>query len=437
MLSASVCAVALGACTQDRSSNTPGVPEGNDTSLELSMQFRTNANTEAEQTRATADPNATEPEASVRTVDVFIYTGAGDYLSHVNLQASAFTQVTPATAPNADTWRTSTPIATTTGNKNFLVGVNLPSAAASSLENQTLTAATTVVQTIARTAIANATNGLPMFSLSPVAATMQLDATQNRVTLPVKRIVAKVTVERDPAMTQGGTTGALGQLTWAINNQNSKYFLQQGSPSAYADPNWTAASYLAADFSAATAPGDYVAVNNGPQSPVSNYNALYALENTSEQKTTKELTRVTVRATFVPAQWVTTYTSGSGTVTHEANPNSTPVTFYAVTPAVGQSVEYFQNLADATAFATDKGTTVNTYTDGLCYWNIFMNKAGRGDVIRNDYYKCNITRIVAPGQPTDELTLPNSPVATDTSITVDVDMLFWNTPVQDSYELVP
>jgi hypothetical protein len=366
---------------------------------------------------------------------VFIYTDAGAYLSHTHLTATQFTQL--ASIANADVWETTTPIPTTTGTKTFLVGINLPTAAASSLENKTLSAASTLVQTIARADITTLpASGIPMFSVASATATMQTDATQNKITVDVKRIVAKVTVERSTTMTQEGTPGTLGTLQWVINNQNSKYFLLQGSPSAYADPNWTAASYLAGDFADA-ADTEYVDVNNGPQSPVSNYNVRYALENTSDQKTMKELTRVTVRATFIPSQWVTSYTAGSGNITRTANGNTTPTTFYTVTPSVGADTEYFQNQTDANNYATDKGTTASTFTGGYCYWNVFLNKDHRGEVYRNDFYKLNITRVVAPGQSTPALKDPDKQTTADTSVTADVDVLYWNAPVQDDVDLIP
>jgi hypothetical protein len=235
-----------------------------------------------------------------------------------------------------------------------------------------------------------------------------------------------------------GARGVLGDLTWAINNQNLKYFLIQGIAPAFADPNWTAASYLLSDFSQAVAPTDYVAVNQGPVTDITAYNAQYAIENTSEQKTMKELTRVTISSTFIPEQWVTSYVAGSGTTTPEANTNTTPTDFYSVTAAVGEPTQFFANLADATAYSTDRGgAPVATYTGGVCYWNIFVNKAAIGEVKRNDFYKCNIRRIVAPGQPTADLTQPNAQPETDTSITVDINILDWNTPIMDDYDLVP
>jgi hypothetical protein len=430
----SILAAGLWGCAQDKTNNP--VDPGDPTTLALRLRFAPPASSEPA-TRDTDDPNATADEAKLVTADVFIYTGAGDFLSRTRLEAAEFTQP----AGTYDIWETSTPIPTTTGAKIFYVGVNLPETAAASLVNQSMSAAANTVQTLISRGDINIGAGLPMFSTASVAATMAAAPTVNTITANVQRIVAKVTVESDADMQQEGTRGLLGDLTWAINNQNLKYFLVQGTAPVNADPNWTAASYLLSDFSQAAAPTDYVAVNEGPVSDVTTYNAQYAVENTSDQKTMKELTRVTVSATFIPDEWVTSYVAGSGTTTPETNPNvalNNAVTFYTVTPGVGLATQYFANQADAAAYSTDKGSApVSTYTDGVCYWNIFLNKAAVGEVRRNDFYKCNIKRIVAPGQPGDGLTNPNAQPETETSITVDINILDWNTPVMDDYDLIP
>lgn len=447
MLSASVLlAVGIAGCTRDK---TPGgVAEGQETSMELKLVFAANQIPQVTEdgTRVTNDLNAKPEEAEIKTADVFIYSGSGDYLRHEHLTATDFTTTNSAAATAGyDEYASSKAISTTTGPKYFLVGVNLPTAAATSLEGKAMGAASTEIQSIARTAV-NTTAGLPMFSTQAVSATMVQDATQNKFTAQVKRIVAKVTVEKSATMVQQGTTGALGPLTWAVNNQNTKYFLMQGAATIYTDPNWKRDTYASTDYAAAVAPTDYVAVNDGPQT-VTNYNALYAIENTSETKTQKELTRITVRAWFVPAQWVLTggYNSTTQTVTRTANSNynsttpssSTPADFWAVTPAVGAETEYFQAQADATAYAQAKGVTAASHPGGICYWNFFLNNGRTGEVVRNDYYRCNITRIVAPGKENDSVTSPDAPPATNTTVTATVQMLNWTpVPVEDK-ELVP
>jgi hypothetical protein len=253
----------------------------------------------------------------------------------------------------------------------------------------------------------------------------------------VKRIVAKVTVEADPGLDQAGLDGAMGELSFAINNMNSRFFPIQGTAADYKDPNWATSEYNAGDFSAAGA-ADYVAVADGPQATPTDYapHARYALENTSQNYTVKELTRVSIRAQFVPEQ-INRY--DGGTLTLEANPNypSTFDTFYAVSPSVGGDVACFNDPDMAAAYAADNGAQVKTYADSYNYWNIYINPGSDWDVYRNDYYKCNITRIMFPGATDAEITNPDATPTEDTNITVTVKPLFWNAVPMVDYELTP
>jgi hypothetical protein len=57
--------------------------------------------------------------------------------------------------------------------------------------------------------------------------------------------------------------------------------------------------------------------------------------------------------------------------------------------------------------------------------------------LRNEYFRCTITRVAALGNPNDDPTDPGSPPATETDITLTVNVLFWNTPVLADYVLEP
>ncbi len=448
MFLASVLLFTLGGCSRDQ--GLEGVESGESTSVGIVLRLPTATQSSLTEgsTRATHDGNAKEEETTIRTADVFIYSGNGDYLRHEHLTAANFSTTNSAAAGSGwDEYASTKAISTTTGPKYFYVGINLPASSASSLEGKPMGVASTEVQTLARTEV-NTTVGLPMFNLTrAVSATMVSDTTANKVTVQVERLVAKVTVEKSPTMAQTGTPGAIGPLTWAINNQNTKFYLLQGTAPVYADPNWRTGSYVAGDYAAAVAPTDYVSVNDGPQT-TANYNAQYAVENTSEGKTQKELTRVTVRAWFVPAQWVLTggYNSSTQSVTRSANGNynsttpssSTPADYWVVTPAVGAEPEYFQSQSDADAFAAAKGVTALAHPGGICYWNFFLNTTNRaGEVLRNEYYKANIISIQAPGKETDAVSSADSPVPTNTTVQATVQILNWNPVSMEDKELVP
>jgi hypothetical protein len=258
--------------------------------------------------------------------------------------------------------------------------------------------------------------------------------------------VAKVTVEKSSLITQTGVPGTLDNLQFAINNFNEKLFLMQGAAPTYKDPNWSVGSYSTADFSQAIT-SDYVAVNNAGTA-TADYNARYASENTSDGKTKGEITRATIRATFIPAtvrKYKNNVDNSEGYVDDDAHGVAAPQTFYAVTPSLSIGTIYFFDQAIANAYASDNALSSNdvqTYTNGYCYYDLFLNKnnGAKGlqwDVVRNEYFKCTITSIVAPGRPTPEITDPGTPPDGQTNLTVDIDVLFWNTPVLADYDLVP
>ena len=398
--------------------------EGTPTEMSIDLKFQHN-------TRATSDLNATEAEAAVKRVDIYIYNESGDFLSHNTLTADDIS--TTSGGPGYDAYQTK-PIPVTTGTRSVQAGINLPADVASLLEGKPRPTAASAVQTIPPANI-NSTNGLPMFSIAAASATFGEDVSANKVTLTVKRLVAKVTVETDPQLDQGSHTGKLGELTFALNNRNTKVFLQQGAAPGYADPNWSSAQYNALDFQSSALP-DYVKVAIGPQSSINNYAAAYALENTSEQRTKKELTRVTVRATFMPDIF---WRLINGQLMLRNNTGTAPATFYTVvTPGNPLSVVYFDNATDAGTYAASVNTTYTAYPDGYCYWSFYVHNDRPGDLLRNTCYRCIITRIFPPGQPTDALKDPDAQPGAFSDIFVDVREQFFNIPeIYSSQTLTP
>ena len=428
-------ALALGfaSCSQEQGINNNNADNGKATSMKVSISFP-----RATQTRATYDSNATDNEAKISWVDVFIYTANGNFSSRSHLTSSDFTQTNPTS--NSDVYESSAKIKTTTGTKNVFVAINLPPHIAIALENQPMGSLYTAASTMTSTELAGA--NFVMFSTEAATPTFKEDENDpaNKVAVKCQRLVAKVTVETDPSLVVSGVPGQLGDLKFAINNFNTKLFLMQGAADEHKDPNWTLSSYQPSDFEVAV-DSDYAPVLSRvsiPNPTIANYTPRYAAENTSEQKLKKEITRVTIRATFIP-QEVIEFTSGAFTVNNNHGIN-TPQTFYAVTPSIEEGAFYFFDEAAANAYLAQKGGVKLTYLNGNCYWDIFLNKnphkaVNRWDVLRNDFYKCNITRIVAPGRPTPELPDPDVTPDVDTQITIDIEILFWNTPILSDYEI--
>lgn len=451
----------LTSCSKDDDATT-GVDEGASAQLTVSIAFPAAGHTRA---TTTADENATDAEAAVTKVDVYLYTAGGEYISHTPLEASDFSQ--GAAGTESDTYTASKTISTTTGEKNIYVGVNLPGDIATALEGWSMNDMATKATEMTRAQMTNTTAGLPMFSKTVANTTLVADKTaaSNTVAVTVQRLVAKVTVESAAKMEQAGAAGTLGALEFAIYNFNQRQFMMQGE-APFKDPNWAIGSALptidldvtqnpVGDLEANPTASDWKTVlkrTEGDSPAITAYAAAYASENTSEGKRKGEVTRATVRATFIPKN-ITVYAEGTDNTKGYKiieNPDlSTVATFYSVTPSVGAATAYFTDNAVATQFAADNNATVTEFTGGYCYWHMYLNKnqknqdgtahANIQDVLRNDYLKCNITRIVVPGRNTPLITSPEdmAEAETDTEITTNIEVLFWNTPILNDYSLEP
>ena len=411
---------------------------GQATSMKVSISFPSPA------TRGTltADPNATNEEVEIRNVDIFIYTASGAFSSHEHLLGSAFTWQGANATPDADVYTTTTKIATTTGSKSVYVGINLPAGLAASLEDKPASELATAVKNLTAQQLTNAP-AFTMFSTVGVTRTFEADenAAANKITVKCQRLVAKVTVEtKNGYTTDGVPAGTLGNLQYVLYNVNKKMYLLQGTPEARKDPNWDAAGYdnltYAGDFENMSNWASILSSTNfaTPEDYQTAGVVRYATENTSERKFKKEITRVLVSGTFIPAKL--TQSDGAGGFLQITNPNistNTVVSFWAVTPSPVEGSYFFSTEAGAQAFATSKGMPTTSeyvlfYNNGLCYWDIFLDKvsgANRWDVLRNDYYKCTINSIKALGRPGTDLPDPNVTPDTETKIDVTIEVLFW------------
>jgi hypothetical protein len=411
----------------------------------------------APQSYALDDPNATVAEATIDDVDVFIYTAAGSYVSrnHFSVSAGDFKPVSGGVNADKYDYDAGTKISTTTGAKLVFVGLNLPSTLASGLENKPVTELTAVAKSFIHTQLATQGSKLPMFSkMSSAAATFVADENDpaNNIDVDVERMVAKVTVELSPSLNESAVPGTLDDYTFAINNFNLISFMVQGD-SPFKDPNWD--SYTAGDFAQAVSTPStpttdkYIPVVT-TQANIKDLDALYASENTSYNKTKGEITRVTVRASFIPDKILVFKDPQDPSKGIEPSDPVTegytdPEPFWSVTPSVAEATSFFYDEDVANAFIAEyvianPGSTPSKveYPEGYCYWNIFLNKASttnQWDVLRNDFYRCTITRVAAIGNPTPDIEDPGTPPDTDTKITTNINVLFWNLPIEADYVL--
>jgi len=430
--------------------NGPVAAEGKETFMNLSITFPTEPGT-----KATGDPNATNKEAQINRVDVFIYTGMGLFSSHKTLTLSDFSTNSPD--GTADRYNAITKIPTTTGTKLVFVGINLPQRIVDACKSKAASEIASTVQTMSHDdLVGDLHDDFVMFSKKGYTSVFVEDqnAASNKIVAECERFVAKVTVETSPTVDLTSLPGTLNNLVFTIDNYNTKFFLLQGAADEYRDPNWTLSSYVSTDFLRSSSINhEYwaqvlrTATLSDPANPtLSDWKATYAPENTSFGKRKKEITRVNVRGEFIPAK-ITQYKSGS-TTEFEVVDNSvnTAQTFWAITVSALEGTFFFYDLTTAYAFATayGSGTQLPTtmYTNGECYWFIFLNKnpnnlINRWDVLRNDYYRCVITKISSLGRATPDLGKgeEDDTPDVDTSISVDVKIMFWHTPIKSEYIL--
>jgi hypothetical protein len=412
--------------------------EGEDTTFNFRLNFSpVTAPGTKRFLKSTGDPNATEAEAKVKTVDVFIYDESGYYISHTSLSVTDFTRVEGSETSDGYQYSSSTRIPVTTGPKKLFVAVNLPAGVAAALEDKPSDELTQVARTLTADDLVAADGSIVMTGTELPEYEFVKDAAANNPTIRVERMVARVTAQKAADMAQAGVPGTLSGMRFAINNFNCKSYLIQGAAPDFKDPNWDV--YTASDFTEAHA-DDYIPVNEPDVTDPRDLNALYATENTSQYHRVKEITQAQVRAGFLPAAVVVYQGEEYIQVTSASLGKDAPQTFYTISlNRPGPQTYCFFDHATAENYAVANGKTaadIAVYTDGLCYWDMYLNR-NVWDVLRNDYYKCTITRILAAGWPADDPKDPESPPAGDTGITIDVEVVYWNDPVIGNYELEP
>ena len=397
--------------------------EGLPTTMQLSFSLPN-----IPQTRnVTGDPNGTADESKINSLDVFIYhTASGDFDTHQNIGEDKF--IYRGYSGKADLYFCTERVAATTGNKSVFLGINLPEKVVNGLKGQPASALSTIVQNMSRDELAG-TENFVMFSVREWKGTFELCEDENNVLIECQRLVAKITVETDKNMKITGAEGLLKNKDFAVVNFNKKQFLFLELP--YKDPNWEKGSYHAADFYPLLS-SDYAPVTIGssitgaPQ--LIHYTPRYAAENTSEGKLKKEITRVVIRSAFIPKN-ITEGTTGNFTVNDIQT--SEPKTFYSVTPSSLLGTSFFFDRNVANAYKAEFGGDIIEYSNGLCYWDIFLGKnpihpVNKWDVVRNSYYRCKITGMTTPGRNTPDVPDPEVPPGEEeTHISAEIQILFW------------
>lgn len=503
--------LSLVACSDNLDENGQGAngtnPNEGTTYVAIALDFN-NASSRVGENPVDGDDMATTPpkyddaeegnEADVKTVRIIVTNDEG--VVQYN------DEVTATTVESTNYYM----VAVQPGWMNFYAIVN------SDVEGRDLPAPTTwtspyeVAATTAQLADYNATSeqgkGFVMTSVAGVRQQIFDDVTaeqaqagpNNKVSITVERMVAKVTVKLADALV--ATDGfndenfTLTDLTCQlINADNIKYTaaLEEGGEASYASAgtNWMAwtdnnvrkTPYYTYPENGATALEGIDETKLASGSAQALYDAdgatknpslrYYCLENTHANYYMGNTTFLKIDAQMIPNNLVTfTSTEGEITVADKEGVVSTPSTFYLITAGkvddntqknycvlASDLLSAYDNIvpsgsdtenADKIAAVIDALETAGyaftaEYTDGKGVYRIPVNDLEKADgsyaniepVFRNDWYDLSITGISLPGDPAGDGFDPEEPFHPTTNVAVTITVRDWNKVVYDDVVL--
>jgi hypothetical protein len=380
-----------------------------------------------------ADANSTDAERKVRDVTIFVFNTQGKCVVDTLIPLANLTP--DGTAPNK---YKAVNINVPLGNHNVYAGINLTYRIKSTVGVKGTfdgvskfiwlgTAENT--PTVDSIKVLSKADEFPMFASAaqPIKIEPQPDgatAAANSVTIPLDRMVAKVSV-RKGATFSGNSLKAAGATFsdaahWSLGNLNGKIYpygdANFGKANYGQDPNYDYAGTLKTgggktyctenfvnDFNTSVAyaswTGFTTAVDDNATAVLSR-KVQYAPENNSKQKRLGESTFAAIRVKFAPDKEYT-YATGEPAPkeVQSYTPNIGGTKTYYVVEAAG-SVYYFGANADATAYASFVSSSVKTYYGQYCFYHLLL---GKGTTDRNQYYLLTLNSITGLGTPTGEI----------------------------------
>ncbi|MCE9336811.1 Mfa1 family fimbria major subunit, partial [Bacteroides fragilis] len=434
------------------------VPQGKATEMSLIFDLSGAA------TRAMSDANATAGEMKITKLDVYIYNENGILEKFHELDWQNDLEEVPG---EANVYTTKKGYTATTGKKTILVGANLTTNMKTLLKG---TSANGLMAKGANATIAELTEGnegFVMFSTEAAEPTLKEVAnkddvanypTENQVAVTLQRLSAKVAVgmtkQLDVASgTQQGAAGTIADLGFLVDNTNKMFYMRQLNDdfTGFKDANLTKKDYNVADFElvddySALKTTDYKGITpNTPYAALGDWNVDFGSENVTTDKEMQGVTRVVVKGKFTPESGVEVTDDGQGNYTFANTPGhiADDETYYVLNlPEIG-GYAFFKEAdakdnAKMTAFLKQEGgfddtgaaaalLTMEEYKNGLNYWWVTV-KDDQGDMLRNHYYKVDITSIWAPGRPDGAFDpdKDDKPIDKETNITVKVTVEPWN-----------
>lgn len=425
----------------------PGAEKGVPTAMTLTIDMK-GVSTRANQNPGNLAPAdfTTAEETALKTLDVYIYdTKTGILDNHHPLVAADLTE-------NQGVYTTKV-LKAFTGDKKVYVGLNLTVAMQTVMEKSTLQVLETSAVTEALANMTSTTTGFSMFCPDGVAKTFveatETEAANNKVQISVERMVAKIGIGAKDAPVQLGAAGTLGALQFVVDNMGKKFYMPytQTDPSMTADA-WAQADFVNYDFNndgdpAGAPTATWLNVEQNADQKA--WETAYSTENYVNDNKLKGMTRVVVKATFIPDVALTYTLDDTGILTPAAAAITANTDYYQLdvpgdnkfvflsTQPTETGVKAYYKAVTGGDYTVGGGNIlddcVKTYTGGNHYWWVTMAEKGQeGNVERNHVYLANIKNISLPGRPDGEFDPDkdkDEELDKETNIEVEVTVLDW------------
>ena len=486
MMMATALVLGFSSCSSDDNDPIEGggshVVEGKVTKAKISIQ--------APKTYASTPLDGTPEESNIGSVDVYIYNAKSGILENSKNFSSIDTSVTPWKVGEMQT-TTGDKKVFIIANKPSAIEenhVNTVEKLTNLAHKFSLDDLATNGEFVMSSIVMNKT-----FTtiVTPEGGTPTIPST-NTVAAEVNRMVAKLSVRNKDANTPNLTIdgGKLNpNLSFGVGQVNKYSYLAQNiSNDNVVDPNyhndvigWSTGEGLTGSNTVAK----YEAVN-AHDTTDDNLNFVYTLENTALNKKKGDLTYVAIQAEFIPDSLQNYNTTKSKWEVINNSASTVAKTFHKITTkdnsfffesedlakqyivevlaanenkiiainteiiaeadaiiqggsSTSEEIAEAQVKKTAAEAAIEKAnnkitelkntTPIVKYTNGLCYYTVYPNKENNYDVLRNDFYKITINKIMAlgdndPGPLTPEDGEDVIGLQTDIDVTITVNP--WN-----------
>lgn len=454
MFTAMFAVLAMASCSNDNEIvNQPNQPDTNVPEVYASFSISIpHATDPSKAFSRTADPG-TDAENTVKSLHVFIYDAESPYTPSVAEFTVAKGTLKQASAGSSQ-WITTEPVSTRKADKYIFAGINLNTDIVNYITTNGLGSFSYKEFSQDVSKLADQSNGFVMFNdaypaITPAADLYEnkTDAETNHISISVNRVTAKATAyTAQNFIVNGG--GAMTDIKFGWRNLNKKfYFIQDQREALIKDYNWD--NYTVQDFARGT---DAISVNAYNVAPTSfSYATENAFQYVSGTSNIDGATFISISGVFHPDNIIAVTTpSPASAADFEIQSNSAPAgsTFYVVRTA-DDIANYFidgtvaQTYADLCiagtpgmpAFHGHYTLADNTYTNGLCYFHIFVNGNAVSpqapyNIYRNQYFKIKINSIQAPGNPSDNFD-KGKPIQPNSWVGVDIEIDPWEVIEED------